>query len=56
MLNAALSKVYCVIVLFNKMKGRMRSEEATGEQEDKEASKQLLINSYITENMRKKIK
>lgn len=53
MLSAAFSKVYCVIVLFNRMKGRTRSEEATGEQEDKEASKQLVINSYITENMRK---
>lgn len=46
--NAAWSKVYCAIVLFNRMKA-----EATGKQEAKDASKLLVINSYITLNMRK---
>lgn len=43
--GAALSNVYCVVML--KMKGRMRSEEATGRQGDKDASKQLVISSYM---------
>lgn len=42
--SAALSNVYCVVMLVNRMK---RSEEATGRQEAKDASKQLVISSYV---------